>query len=62
MHEQKAVAHMGAAFKVIQLLAKYGKTAVKWAWDHLATILDWLARGEAIEWIVEKIKGIVGAK
>lgn len=46
--------------KVIQALGKYGKKAIDWAWAHKGQILNWLNAGQTVEWIVNKIKGILG--
>lgn len=51
---------MSAFFKVIQALGRYGKRAVDWAWANKQRILDWINAGQAVDWIVEKIKGILG--
>lgn len=53
---------MAGFLRVVQLLAKYGSRAVQWAWANKGRILDWLNAGAAVEWVVNKIKQILGIK
>lgn len=46
--------------RVIRALAKYGKKAVQWAWDHKGQVMDWINVGQGVDWIVQKIRSIVG--
>ncbi len=52
----------GPFIKLLQLLAKYGKRAVDWAWANKDLIFKWIGQGAAIDWIINKIKQILGIK
>lgn len=47
--------------RVVSALTKYGSKAVRWAWANRQTIYNWISSGMAVEWIVQKIRSIVGA-
>lgn len=59
-HKKKGFV-MSSFFKVLKLVAKYGSKAVQWCRNHVGTVLDWINAGQAIEWIVNKVRRIVGA-
>lgn len=53
---------MAVFARILQLLAKYGARAVEWAKAHVQQILNWINAGQAIDWIVAKIKQILGIR
>ncbi len=53
---------MAVFARILQLLAKYGARAVEWAKAHVQQVLNWINIGQAIDWIIAKIKQILGIK
>lgn len=53
---------MSVFLRVVAALAKYGNTAVRWAWANRSTIERWIAQGMAIDWIINQIKRILGIR
>ena len=53
---------MAVFARILQLLAKYGGRAVDWAKAHVQQVLTWINIGQAVDWIVQKIKQILGIK
>jgi hypothetical protein len=51
---------MAVFARILQLLVKYGSRAVEWAQAHVQQILNWINAGQAIDWIVAKIKQTLG--
>lgn len=47
---------------ILQLIAKYGKRAIDWCWANKDRILNWIRNGMAIDWIINKIKEILGIR
>ena len=44
----------------LKVVAKLGVQGTKWAWANKGKVLEWIAAGMAIEWIVNKINQING--
>ncbi|MBF4606609.1 aureocin-like type II bacteriocin [Curtobacterium sp. PhB142] len=53
---------MAVFARILQLLAKYGARAVNWAKANIQRVLNWINAGQAIDWIVSKIKQILGIR
>jgi len=53
---------MAVFARILQLLAKYGARAVEWAKANVQTILNWINIGQSIDWIISKIKQILGIR
>jgi len=53
---------MAVFARILQLLARYGARAVAWAKAHIQQVLNWINIGQAIDWIVSKIKQILGIR
>lgn len=51
---------MSAVAKIISIVGRYGSKAVHWCKNNVGTILNWINAGQTIEWIVNKIRRIVG--
>ncbi|WP_216389689.1 aureocin A53 family class IId bacteriocin [Arcanobacterium phocae] len=51
---------MAVFFRILQIVARYGRSAVSWVWAHKGQILDWINAGQAVEWIVQKVRSAVG--
>lgn len=43
----------------LRIVGQLGAKAAKWAWDNRGRVLDWIAAGMAIEWVINKINSIV---
>lgn len=48
--------------RILQLIAKYGKRAIDWCWANKDRILNWIRNGMALDWIINKIKEILGIR
>ncbi|MBF1677313.1 MAG: aureocin A53 family class IId bacteriocin [Scardovia wiggsiae] len=53
---------MGAFFRLLSILARYGARAVQWAWAHRGTVLRWIGAGQAIDWVIKQIKRLLGIR
>ncbi len=53
---------MGVFLKILAALAKYGKKVVDWCWANKDRIFKWIGQGAAIDWIINKIKDLLGLK
>lgn len=49
-------------YRILALLAKYGKWVVDWAWRNRDLIFKWIGQGMAVEWIIQKIKEMLGIR
>ncbi|MDQ0028963.1 aureocin A53 family class IId bacteriocin [Arthrobacter bambusae] len=45
---------------VIRAVAHLGSRAVNWVTANWRTILDWLNAGRTIDWVVRRIRDIIG--
>ncbi len=43
----------------LKVVAQLGVKAAKWAWANKGKVLEWIAAGMAIEWVIQKINSIV---
>ncbi|RDW16162.1 aureocin A53 family class IId bacteriocin [Oceanobacillus chungangensis] len=43
----------------LRIVGQLGAAAAKWAWANKGKVLDWIAAGMAIEWVIDKINSIV---
>jgi hypothetical protein len=53
---------MGAFARILQLVAKYGSRAINWVNANKDRILNWINAGQAVDWIVQKVKDALGIK
>ena len=47
-------------FNFLKYIAKYGKKAIKAAWDNKGKVLEWLNVGPTLEWVWQKLKKLAG--
>ncbi|MCM0583458.1 aureocin A53 family class IId bacteriocin [Weissella diestrammenae] len=47
---------------ILDALAAAGSTVLNWGKNNIGTIIKWLNAGQAIDWIINKIKQILHIK
>jgi hypothetical protein len=47
-------------YRILKIIAKYGKRAVDWCWANRQRIFDWIARGYTVDQIVQFILRALG--
>jgi hypothetical protein len=55
-------ARVGIFLRILAALAKYGKKVIDWCWANKDRIFKWIGQGAAVDWIINKIKELLGVK
>ncbi|MFZ7088106.1 aureocin A53 family class IId bacteriocin [Curtobacterium sp. RRHDQ10] len=53
---------MAAFTRIIQIITQFGQRAINWVYANRDQILNWINAGQAIDWIVRKVKDALGIK